>query len=339
MTSSKKSTLKPFRKKFYSVSSFIIIAIAIIATVLVLINNQPNKSLTTNKKKPISLNLPSVPKIAPVPIKNIGSKDPDIKARRVALFDVASGSLLYGKDQDERVPIASVTKIMTATIVAQNYDLSDVITVSKESANSIGSVAGLKEGEKITTLSLLNCLLIPSGNDAAYTLAEHYGEIIKPGSTREEAIAAFVDKMNDKAKELGMINTHYLDPAGLNDDAKSTARDQGHLIAYALKINTIATIVHKPQATISSVDGSITHNLDSSDRLVKEEMYYPGVIGGKTGFTPLAGHNLLTEAVRDDHAIVAVILSTYSLAPNASAIEVRNLLNWGFDNYTWTNLY
>ncbi len=339
MSNLKKPILKLSRKLFYISSLIIIVAFAIIALTLIFKDKQPIKKVKDipNIKRVISL--PKKPQIALVPIRNKNVKDPYIEARRVALIDVDSGTLLYGKDQDTRVPIASDTKVMTATVVLQNYNLSDVVTVSKESANINGSVMGLKPGEKITTLSLLNGLLLPSGNDAAFALAEHYGQVMKPGATQDEAIQAFVDEMNREAKKLGMNDTHYLNPAGLDDDALSTARDQGRLMAYALKNKTFSQIVHKPNATVSSTDGEIVHNLDSSDRLVTQEMYYEGIIGGKTGFTPLAGHNLIAEADRDNHKLVAVIFSTYSLAANASAIQVRDLLNWGYNNYTWQKIY
>ncbi len=103
-------------------------------------------------------------------------KDPNILAHYVGLLDIDSGTFLYSKNKDTQIPIASVTKIMTATVVVDNYNLNDIIDISKESAATTGSVMQLKFGEKITTNSLLYGLLIPSGNDAAYTLAEYYGK-------------------------------------------------------------------------------------------------------------------------------------------------------------------
>jgi D-alanyl-D-alanine carboxypeptidase len=340
MSNLKKPILKVSRKAFYTISSIIIIVIAIIGLILILINNRPVSNPSGNVKG-ASIALPDKPQIDEVPIRNKDSKDPYIQARRYALIDADTGTLLYGQNQNEKVPIASVTKVMTATIVLENYNLADIIQVSPESANSIGSVMGLKPDEKISTLSLLNGLLIPSGNDAAYTLAEHYGSLIRPHSNRDQSIQAFVAKMNDKAKELGMTNTHYLDPAGLNDEATSTARDQGYLLSYAIKNKTFAQIVHKPNAIITSSDGQIIHNLDSSDRLVKQDsgLFLDGVIGGKTGFTPESGHNLETVADINGHKLVAVILSTYSLDADASAIQARALLTWGYNNYTWQKLY
>lgn len=338
MNSSKKPTSNQFRKIFYRIATIIVIALAITDLTLIILSHKDIKIDLPKKSTHVTLDIPKNPIVSEFPIKNKNTPDPYIQARRVALIDVDSGTLLYGHNQDERVPIASDTKIMTATVILKKFDLSDIVTVTKIAANINGSVMGLKEGEKITTLSLLNGLLLPSGNDAAFALAEHYGGVLKPGTTGEEAIQAFVDAMNKKAKELDMKDTDYLNPAGLDDNALSTARDQGHLMAYALKNETFATIVHKPNTTVTSTDGKIVHNLDSSNRLVTQEMYYDGIIGGKTGFTPVAGHNLIAEADRDGRKLVAVVFSTNSLAPNASAIQVRDLLNWGYDNFTWKKI-
>lgn len=299
-------------------------------------SNSPNlpRVLGTQDIKNISY-----PKIAPVPIKSKDSSNPDIKARYVALFDVDSGAMLYGSNENEKVPIASVTKIMSAVISLENYKLEDIVSISKQAATINGSVIMLRTDEKITVKSLLEGLLIQSGNDAAHALAEHYSTILNYPASPEEATTEFVKAMNKKAQDLELSDTKYLDPAGLDDNGYSSARNQGILISYALRNSTFKSIISTPESIIASVDGKITHKIDNSNRLVKQEMYYPGIIGGKTGFTPTAGHNLVTAAVRDGHTLVAVIISTYDTKNTAaSAIEARKLLDWGFNNFNWINI-
>ena len=119
----------------------------------------------------------------------------------------------------------------------------------------------------------------------------------------------------------------------------STARDQGLLVAYALGNDSFKKIITMPDAVLYSTDMKISHVIDNSNRLVKAEMYYQGIIGGKTGFTPTAGHNLVTAAQRDGHTLVVVIFNTYDRVNKAaSAIEARKLLDWGFDNFSWLQL-
>jgi len=229
---------------------------------------------------------------------------------------------------------------MTALIISQEHDMAEIVEIHPKTTQVIGSTIMLKENEKISVENLLNGLLINSGNDAAYALA--YYNITKssqPTIDYSKAIDQFVDKMNKKAIEFGMKNTNYHDPAGLNDDARSSVRDQGILFARFLRSQILSNIINKASSDISSVDGKIIHKLDNSNRLVKDEMFYDGIIGGKTGFTPTAGHNLITAAKRNDHTLIAVIINTYSNSKSASAIEARNLLDWGFTNLVWQKYF
>jgi len=289
----------------------------------------------------ISDNLHSLskPTISLIPIKNSLAKTPQILAHYSALYDVDSGTFLYGERDNDPVPIASITKIMTAIVTLEQYRLNDIVTISKESTLSQGSIINLRAGETITIESLLYGLLIPSGNDAAHALAKQSITIPLYANSGKEPIELFVTIMNDKAKEIGLTHTLYKDPAGLDDTGISTARDQGLLIAYALRNETFRKIINTPETTLYSSDMKISHVLDNSNRLVKEEMYYQGIIGGKTGFTPTAGHNLITAAKREGHTLVAVVFNTYdSVNKAASAIEARKLLDWGFANFTWLKL-
>lgn len=327
---------KRLSKRTVIVSSFIVlIFISILFIYTRSIHTQSPVNITVSD----DLQLLSKPTISLIPIKNSFAKTPQILARTIALYDVDSGTFLYGVHEGDIVPIASITKIMTSIVALEQYKITDVVTVSKESTHSLGSVINLREGEMITVESLLYGLLIPSGNDAAHALAKHSATLAPYINSERDPVEIFVTIMNEKAKEIGLTHTVYKDPAGLDDTGISTARDQGLLIAYALRNETFRKIINTPETTLYSTDMKISHVIDNSNRLVKEEMYYQGIIGGKTGFTPAAGHNLVTAATRDGHTLVAVIFNTFdSVNKAASAIEARKLLDWGFANFTWLKL-
>lgn len=329
MTNSKKLISKLLNNKL---TKYLFILIIIFSVLFI------TKTIFYHKKTDIpKVDLPSF-NFSLIPIKKESSKEPIPLSREFALYDIQSGSLMAGQNFDTKIPIASITKMTTAIVVLENYQLNDIIEVPAYVTNVSGSTIQLRPGEKISVESLLDGLLINSGNDSAFTLAWAYNNRINYIPANNEYTKKFVDKMNEKVVSLGAKNTHYLDPAGLNDDGYSTVRDQGIIISYALKNPIIKSIISKPKETISSVDGSIKHDLDNSNRLVKDEMYYSGIIGGKTGFTPSAGHSLVTAAIRDNHELLALIFNTYSSDKSASAIAAKSLLDWGFNNLEWIKI-
>jgi D-alanyl-D-alanine carboxypeptidase len=249
----------------------------------------------------------------------------DILADSAELIDPQTKYSLYQKNPNKSVPVASITKIMTAVIALENYKTTDIIEITKEDTEVIGSKVFLKTGEKMTVENLLYCLLMPSGNDAAISLATYK-------QTKEQ----FVDLMNKKAGELGLKNTRFKDPAGLNDEGRSSARDIALLFSYALNKEDFVKVISTADKTVTSVDGTESHELKNSNRLTTGEIPMDGIIGGKTGFTPDAGHTLVSGAERNGHRIVGVILNTYSSAPAASAQEMKKLLSYGFDAYSFT---
>jgi D-alanyl-D-alanine carboxypeptidase (penicillin-binding protein 5/6) len=266
----------------------------------------------------------SLPEIVPLPEK-INSKAKElIYAKNYLLLEEKSNEILAMKNAYDRVPIASTTKITTTMVVLENYNLDDVVEISAKAASQIGSDTNLIAGEKITVKNLLYCMLIKSGNDSAYALAEKY-----PGGVEK-----FVEKMNQLAKRLSLTNTHYLDPAGLNPAGYSSAYDLSIVTRYALKNEVFAQIVATPEITVDNVAGTRHHDLKNSNRLVNDYQY-PGAIGVKTGYLPEAGHCLVGAAERDGHLLIAVVLNTNSDAVTASATEARKLLDFGFENYTF----
>jgi len=304
------------RKLFFIIPAVLII---IVVAVLALKPAKQGKILGTSIN---SFYSEKSAKLDPYPIRKQDAKDPYILAEAAVLLRASDKYPLYQKNQDNPVPIASITKVMTSLVALDIYKLDDVIEVKKEYTDVIGSKVQLKPGEKMTVSNLLRCLLISSGNDAAKTLAN--------GKVTENE---FVQLMNQKAIDLGLRNTHFKDVAGLDDSGRSTAKDVAVLFSYGLSNPEFAKIVSTAELDVPSVDGKEIHKLKNSNRLVTGEIFLEGIIGGKTGFTPDAGHTLVSAATRDGQTLVAVVLKTNSDSKLASAQETKKLLDWGFESY------
>lgn len=260
----------------------------------------------------------------PPPRKKDGVDDLKIAADSAILIHEQSKYPLFQKNSSYEVPIASITKVMTATVALEEYKLTDIVEVKKENTDVTPSVMGLVPGERITVENLLYGLLMNSGNDAALAL-----------STGKNSQENFIQKMNDKAKELGLTNTRFKDPAGLDDKARSTAMDVAILFSNALRQEEFKKIITTPETEVESVDKEITHTLKNSNRLTTGEIPLDGVIGGKTGYTPDAGHTLVCAATRQGQTLISVVLKTSSNTPTASAEVTKKLLVWGFDSFNF----
>jgi len=264
----------------------------------------------------------------PPKVKNFSKQPTNIYAKQYLLIDPDSDIVFASKEPKSKIAIASTTKIMTATIVLENYDQNEIITISKEASSQIGLDYTTRAGEKITVYNLLKVLLIISSNRAAYAFAEH---VNNPGETGTDK---FIRMMNDKAKMLGMDNTDYHDAAGLDTTGYSTAHDLAIITEYAMKKPIFADIVKTDQGSVTDVNGKINHELKNSNRLVAD-WNYPGAIGVKTGYMPEASHSLVAAAERDNHTLYAIILYTLNDTAEASAVESRKLLDWGWANIDW----
>lgn len=300
-------------------------AVFFITGISLLYLNYPD-SISQGKVKGVSSTTQSLP-INTLPIQSNTAKTPRFAARHVIAVDHESGRVLVSQQADTVVPIASMAKLMTAIVALEHYRLDDIVTLSKESVSTNGSLIFLKSGEKISVESLLYGLLMQSGNDAAEALASHIG-------VRD----IFLQLMNQKAQEIGARSTHFADPSGLSNETTSTASDMALIARYSLHNPKIVEIAKTPQRTITSIDGKVIHNLENSNRLVKEEMYYEGVKLGKTGFTPEAGHNLAVAVERDNHMVITVVINTHESTNSASAEVTRDLLDWVFSNYEWITM-
>ena len=228
---------------------------------------------------------------------------PKINAGAWALEDTETGLYLAGEDPDKRMPIASTTKIIVALIALERgVDLDEEVTISDQAERFVGSVysnVGLISGERLSVRELLVASLVPSGTDADYALAEHLG-----GGGGKAGVENFVEEMNRKADSMGLKNTHFENPAGLDSpEHYSSARDMAEIARAAMEYPEFRDIVDTEQATISTQSREI-EVFNTNDLLYT----YGSAIGVKTGTSPEAGPSLVAAAKEGDESYVAVVL-------------------------------
>lgn len=211
-----------------------------------------------------------------------------------AVIDADTGRLLSGSNAHAQMPIASLTKIWTALIAIENSDLDDEALISRQAALSEGSSIYLQAGEKVTVETLLYGLMLRSGNDAAYALAEHSGS----------SLEGFVDLMNEKAQYYGLHQTHFTNPSGLHHDLHlSSAYDTALMLKYALENDDFKKIASTVNYKSTTSNGTTWEN---KHRLIRERT---GAVAGKTGFTKVAGRTLATYFEEEQKKIIVVTLS------------------------------
>ncbi len=246
---------------------------------------------------------------------------PEISAEAAALIDVSSGRILYGKEADKRMRIASITKIMTAIIAIEKGDLQKKVTISKQAEGVEGSSIYLKAGEQIPLEHLLYGLMLRSGNDAAVAIAEEVG-----GS-----VEGFVYLMNEKAAYLGLQRTQFANPHGLDDDEHySTASDFAKLSAYAMKNPTFQEIVRAQVKTVPWPGEEWHRKWYNKNKMLR---IYPGADGVKTGFTKRSGRTLVSSATRNGQQLATVTLNASDDWNDSMA-----LLNYGFRQFPQTRV-
>ena len=245
----------------------------------------------------------------------------DISARSAVLIDAASGQVLYQKNANERLPMASTTKIMTALCALELADINDVITVDARAVGIEGSSVYLQAGETLTLLQLLYALLLQSANDAAAAIA-----IGTAGS-----IEAFAAHMNEKARELGLTDTHFDNPHGLDSENHyTTAKELGLIAREVLAHPTLRAICATRSITIPGAKEETARTLINHNKMLRT---YQGAIGLKTGFTKKSGRCLVSAAERDGLTLIAVTLS----APDDWNDHTR-MLDAGFATYERVSL-
>lgn len=255
------------------------------------------------------------------------------------LIEANSGRILYAKNAQEVVFPASTTKIMTAILTLENCELTDIATVSHNAIFSVPvsySHASLKEGEELTIEQLLNVLLIPSANDAANVLAEHISGTVDNFSVL----------MNEKAKEIGCLNTHFVNPNGVhNKEHTTTAYDLALMGRYAMQNSTFRSIVKKTRYSLPS-----TNKYNKTDRIFnttndllrennsnsKDNYYYENATGIKTGYTTEAGSCIIASAKKDNMEVIAVVLGGGTTKDGLSErnLDCINLFNYAFKTYS-----
>ncbi len=238
------------------------------------------------------------------------------------IFDRNSKTILYEKNGLKQVPMASTTKIMTAIVVLENANLDDIVTISKKAAGTGGSRLGLKTNDKITVHDLLYGLMLKSGNDAAVALAEHVGG----------GIDGFAELMNKKASEMGLVNSHFVTPHGLDQEKHyTTAYELACMADYALNIPKFREIVGSKKYNITiNARSSLIGNTNE----LLGNLY--GVYGVKTGFTNGAGRCLVTACKRDDIDIITVVLSANT--KKERTLDSVKLIEYANKNYDVINI-
>ncbi len=240
---------------------------------------------------------------------------PALTAQGVFVMDLDSGLILYDKNPHLRLKPASLTKIMTSIIALDHYQEDEILRV-KNGHNSIGNTAKLIKGDQLNASDLIYALLVPSGNDAAVTLAENY-----PGG-----YSAFLEKMNQKAIELGLENTHFVNVSGIESPNHYTsAYDIAIIARSALERLQFSNIVSTRNITINSLKG-FQYPLATTNVLLGR----PDVLGVKTGWTPEAGECLVILAEQQGHKVLISILGSEDRFG-----EGRRLIDWVYQNYSW----
>ncbi len=276
-----------------------------------LLRDRPRMAAAVPSPSPASAGAPRAP------VRPAVARLPVVRAPTAILMDLGSGRVLFAKQADQRRPIASLAKIMTALLVLQRTHLDDEVVVSRTAAAAPPVDMGLRPGERIRVRSLLYGLLLRSGNDAAVALAE-----LVSGS-----VAAFVGLMNDQAASLGLRDTRFASPNGLSDLGYSTVRDLAALTRIALADPVFAQLVSSEDHWVPGPRGGLLH-LRNLNLLLGA---YPGANGVKTGYTRAAGDCVVGVARRGSRALIAIELGD---DPNThwqdAYRDVMRLFDFGF---------
>ncbi len=252
------------------------------------------------------------------PQKIINSTFPPLTtAKSIFIVDPLSSVVLYSKNETSKLLPASTTKLMTAVVALESCNIDQVVSVKREKVD--GTIIGLSFGELITVKDLLSATLIASANDAAFALADNCSE----------GYESFLQRMNQKALQLNMKNTHFSNPAGLDSvDLYSTAQDLSKLARVAfLESPIIEQISNVRTLTLNNTLSNKTYPLTNLNELL---FSLPGVIAGKTGTTDGAGQNLITLTNRQGKELIVVVLGSQNRFEEASM-----LIEWAYANFEW----
>lgn len=241
---------------------------------------------------------------------------PAVTCHAAILMEWQTGTILFEKNGFVRMHPASITKMMTALLALENGRLEDLVTVSEEAALQVGSSMYLKKGDVYTLEDLLYGLMLSSGNDAAWAIAEHIG-----GTAQ-----AFFEMMNERARSIGAINTQFQNPHGLTDpNHYTTAFDLALIARTCLRHPYFRHLVATREKDVIDASGQVKSQLANTNRLL---WLYLGADGVKTGTTESAGQCLVASATRDDTRLLSVVLASHDRWADSAA-----LLDYGFNNF------
>lgn len=265
----------------------------------------------------------TIPESTPVEYPNM-----KLYAIGSALMDADSGRVLYERKGNEPLPMASTTKIMTCIVALEEGNLEDIVTVSKYASTRPAVKLGIREGEQYILKDLLYSLMLESHNDVAVAIAEHVG-----GS-----VQGFAKMMNDKAKEIGCKNTHFVTPNGLDANGHyTTAVELSKIASYAIKNEQFIKITNEPIWNFSEVKTGRKFAVSNKDRFL---YIFDGAIGVKTGFTNKAGYCFVGAVKRNDKTLVSAVLGS-GWPPNKSFkwSDTTKLMNYGLDNFEYKTIF
>lgn len=254
-----------------------------------------------------------------IPIRNWNIEEPKLSAKSFYVIEVNSGKVLAQREPEQTRPIASLSKLMTALVIIERANLKDEITISKNAVDTYGEMGNLVADEKMTIESLLYAMLIESSNDAAVALSE----------SASGGDGQFVGFMNQKAAQLALKNTHFVDASGLGIENVSTAKELVKIMQQVIKYPILENIMKTQEIDILSADGKHNHHLTNTDKLLSK---YPEIIAGKTGYIDESGNCIIVavSAPNGKGTIINVILDSQDRIG-----EMDKLIQWEKEAFLW----
>lgn len=243
-------------------------------------------------------------------------------AKSYCVIDADSGRVLCGKNEEQQMPMASTTKIMTCILALESGQLKDTVTVSSYAASMPDVQLNIRAGEKYLLGDLLYSLMLESHNDTAVAIAEHLGGTVE----------GFAEMMNQKAQDIGCTSTHFVTPNGLdNKEHYTTAKELCLIGAYAIQNEDFLKLIQTPSYRFSELSGSRSFSVNNHDAFLHQ---YDGAIGIKTGFTGNAGYCFCGAAKRGNRTLISAVLAC-GWPPNKSYkwADTKKLMNYGFDGF------
>ncbi len=247
--------------------------------------------------------------------------EPVVSAQAAIIVKMPEDRVLFQKNIYQILPIASLTKIITALVVFDKLELEDKVSINRNMITFYPGLGRLKEGEKLTVYNLLQLLLMESSNDAALALAKEVED--------KNPNLNFINLMNQKVHQMGLENTYFTDPTGYSADNTSNAYDLVNIIKYSLRNSYLWQILGTQEVTFSSIDGQVTHHVINNNHLLRT---MSNILGGKTGYTEEAGQCIVavSRAPNEKGYLITVVLHSKDRFEDA-----RTLIEWSEKAYKW----